>query len=70
MLFTQAAKLEPQFCSGDYRRAFLATPKLIFPCSFVFSNCQPSQAQVLPSSAKIQVRIRNPTGLQARRGAG
>jgi hypothetical protein len=34
MLFTQAAKLEPGFCSGDYR-PFLATPKLQFPCSFV-----------------------------------
>jgi hypothetical protein len=34
MLFTQAAKLEPRFCSGDYR-PFLATPKLLFPCSFV-----------------------------------
>jgi hypothetical protein len=34
MLFTQAAKLEPRFCSGDYR-PFLATPKLQFPCSFV-----------------------------------
>jgi hypothetical protein len=34
MLFTQAAKLEPRFCSGDYR-PFLATPKLRFPCSFV-----------------------------------
>jgi hypothetical protein len=34
MLFTQAAKLEPRFCSCDYR-PFLATPKLRFPCSFV-----------------------------------
>jgi hypothetical protein len=37
MLFTQAAKLEPRFCSGDYR-PFLATPKLRFPCSFVKRN--------------------------------
>jgi hypothetical protein len=29
MLFTQAAKLEPRFCSGDYR-PFLATPELLF----------------------------------------
>jgi hypothetical protein len=37
MLFTQAAKLEPRFCSGDYR-PFLATPKLRFPCSFVIED--------------------------------
>jgi hypothetical protein len=36
MLFTQGAKLEPRFCSGDYR-PFLATPKLRFPCSFVIN---------------------------------
>jgi hypothetical protein len=29
MLFTQAAKLKPWFCSGNYR-PFLATPKLLF----------------------------------------
>jgi hypothetical protein len=34
MLFPQADKLKPRFCSGAYR-PFLATPKLLFSCSFV-----------------------------------
>jgi hypothetical protein len=37
MLFTQAAKLKQWFCSGD-KRPFLATPKLLFPCSFVIGK--------------------------------
>jgi hypothetical protein len=57
MLFTQAAKLEPRFCSGDYR-PFLATPKLRFPCSFVMYGDDPENALTCTISlSKNHLRI-------------
>jgi hypothetical protein len=57
MLFTQAAKLEPWFCSADYR-PFVATPKLVFFHvvlsffhEFVFHNTVVLQVQDLGNAS-------------------